>query len=144
MLAVTWRNKVDNCTVKTLYMKTEETRTSTKIPVRLCFHSFCSQWQILTYRSTGSAAYVLPRTRTRFGKCGFFYSGSAAWNTLPTMLLNLERRRRKVGVVTRRQLKRSSLWLKWGRQIFSRKNRETPSVAARRVTNPSDATGDKD
>jgi len=33
-------------------------------------------------RSTGSAAYVLPRTRTKFGERGFFYSGPAAWNTL--------------------------------------------------------------
>jgi len=37
-------------------------------------------------RSTGSAAYVLPRTRTRFGECGFFYSGPATWNTLPSDL----------------------------------------------------------
>jgi len=29
-------------------------------------------------RSTGSAFYVLPRTRTRFGERGFFYSGPAA------------------------------------------------------------------
>ena len=33
-------------------------------------------------RSTGSAAYVLPRTRTKFGERGFFYSSPAAWNTL--------------------------------------------------------------
>ena len=32
-------------------------------------------------RSTGSAAYVLPRT-TKFGERGFFYSSPAAWNTL--------------------------------------------------------------
>ena len=37
-------------------------------------------------RSTGSAFYVLPRTRTRFGERGFFYSGPAAWNTLPSDL----------------------------------------------------------
>ena len=37
-------------------------------------------------RSTGSEAYILPRTRTRFGKRGFFYSGPAAWNTLPSDL----------------------------------------------------------
>jgi len=37
-------------------------------------------------RSTGSADYVLPRTKTRFGEHGFFYSGSAAWNTLPSDL----------------------------------------------------------
>jgi len=37
-------------------------------------------------RSTGSAAYVLPRTRTKFGERGFFYSGPAAWNTLPSDL----------------------------------------------------------
>jgi len=29
-------------------------------------------------RSTGSAVYVLPRTRTRLGERGFFYSGPAA------------------------------------------------------------------
>ena len=37
-------------------------------------------------RSTGSAAYVLPRTRTKFRERGFFYSGPAAWNTLPSDL----------------------------------------------------------
>jgi len=37
-------------------------------------------------RSTGLAAYVLPRTRTRFKERGFFYSGPAAWNTLPSDL----------------------------------------------------------
>ena len=37
-------------------------------------------------RSTSSAAYVLPRTRTKFGERGFFYSGLAAWNTLPSDL----------------------------------------------------------
>jgi len=36
-------------------------------------------------RSTGSAACVLPRTRTKFGERGF-YSGPAAWNTLPSDL----------------------------------------------------------
>jgi len=37
-------------------------------------------------RSTGSADYVLPRTRTKFGERGFFYCGPAAWNTLPSDL----------------------------------------------------------
>ena len=36
-------------------------------------------------RSSGSAVYVLPRTRTRFGE-RFFYSSPAAWNTLPSNL----------------------------------------------------------
>jgi len=36
--------------------------------------------------TTGSAAYILPRTRTRFGERGFFYSGPATWNTLPSDL----------------------------------------------------------
>ena len=36
-------------------------------------------------RSTGSAAYVLPRTRTKFRERGF-YSDPAAWNTLPSDL----------------------------------------------------------
>jgi len=33
-------------------------------------------------RSTGSADYVLPRTRTRLGERGFSYCGPTAWNTL--------------------------------------------------------------
>ena len=37
-------------------------------------------------RSTGSADYVLPRTRTRFGERGFSYCGPATWNTLPSDL----------------------------------------------------------
>jgi len=37
-------------------------------------------------RSTGSEAYILSRTRTRFGERGFFYSGPAAWNTVPSDL----------------------------------------------------------
>ena len=37
-------------------------------------------------RSTGSADYVLPRTRTRFGEQCFSYCGPAAWNTLPSDL----------------------------------------------------------
>ena len=37
-------------------------------------------------RSTGSADYVLPRTRTRFGERGFSYCRPAAWNTLPSDL----------------------------------------------------------
>ena len=40
-------------------------------------------------RSTDSEAYILPRTRTRFGERGFSYSGPAApaaWNTLPSDL----------------------------------------------------------
>ena len=36
--------------------------------------------------STGSAVYVLPRTKNRFGERGFFYSGPAIWNTLPSYL----------------------------------------------------------
>ena len=37
-------------------------------------------------RFTGSAAYILPRTRTKFGERGFLYSSGAAWNTLPSDL----------------------------------------------------------
>ena len=37
-------------------------------------------------RSTGSADYILPRTRTRLGERGFSYCGPAAWNTLPSDL----------------------------------------------------------
>jgi len=35
-------------------------------------------------RSTDSADYFLPRTRTRFGERGFSYCGPAAWNTFPS------------------------------------------------------------
>jgi len=47
--------------------------------------------QFVIYRrywlmSTGSAVHALPRTRTRFGERGFFYSDPAAWNTLPSNL----------------------------------------------------------
>jgi len=51
-----------------------------------------------------------------------------------------------VGVVTRRQLKRSSLcktaMTKKGRQFFSGKIGVTPLVAAPNDTNPSDATAE--
>ena len=40
-------------------------------------------------RSTGLAVYVLPRTRTRFGEHGFFYSDAPAWNTLPSDLCQI-------------------------------------------------------
>ena len=33
---------------------------------------------------------VLPRTRTKFGERGFFYSGPAAWNTLPSDLHDID------------------------------------------------------
>ena len=41
---------------------------------------------ILLLRSSDTANYVLPRTRTRFGERGFRYSGPAAWNSLPADL----------------------------------------------------------
>ena len=41
-------------------------------------------------RSTGSETYILPRTRTRFGERGFFYSGPAAWNTLSSDLHDID------------------------------------------------------
>jgi len=37
-------------------------------------------------RSSDTADYVLPRTRTRYGDRGFQYSGPAAWNSLPADL----------------------------------------------------------
>ena len=40
-------------------------------------------------RSTGSAAYILRRTRTKFCEHGFFYSSPAAWNTLPPDLYDI-------------------------------------------------------
>jgi len=39
--------------------------------------------------STGSAVYVLPRTWTKYGERGFFYSSPAAWNTLPSDLRDI-------------------------------------------------------
>ena len=47
---------------------------------------FCNQWQISTEVHWLSGLYVLPRTRTKFGERRFFYSGPAAWNTLPSDL----------------------------------------------------------
>ena len=52
----------------------------------LGIHSFCSQSQIPAEVDWLSGLYVLPRTRTRFGERGFFYSGQAAWNILPSDL----------------------------------------------------------
>ena len=49
-----------------------------------CVSTVSAASGIYRLRSTGSAAYVLPRTRTKFGERGFFYSGPAAWNTLPS------------------------------------------------------------
>ena len=37
-------------------------------------------------RSSGSAVYTLPRTKTRFGERCFFYYSPAVWNTLPSDL----------------------------------------------------------
>ena len=48
-------------------------------------HSFCSQWQIPT-EVHWLGGYHLPRTRTKFGERGFFYSRPAALNTLPSDL----------------------------------------------------------
>jgi len=51
-----------------------------------CVSTVSAASGIYRLRSAGSAAYVLPRTRTKFGECGFFYSGPVAWNTLPSDL----------------------------------------------------------
>ena len=48
-----------------------------------CVSTVCAASGRYWLLSTGSMAYVLLRTRTRFGERGFFYSGSTAWNTLP-------------------------------------------------------------
>jgi len=40
----------------------------------------------VTDATPGTADCVLPRTRTKFGKHGFCYSGPAAWNSLPSDL----------------------------------------------------------
>jgi len=60
-------------------------RTSTKNTFQTVFPVSAARGKY-RLRSTGSAAYVLPRTRTKFGERGFFYSGPAAWNTLPSDL----------------------------------------------------------
>ena len=56
--------------------------TSTKIPFRLCFHSFCSQLQIPTNVHCQEQDLV---------NVAFFYSnsGPAAWNTLPSDLRDI-------------------------------------------------------
>ena len=51
-----------------------------------CVHTVSAASGRYRLRSTGSEAYILPRTRTRFGERGFFYYGPAAWNTLPSDL----------------------------------------------------------
>jgi len=51
-----------------------------------CVSTVSAASGIYRLRSTGSAAYVLPRTRTKFGERGFFYSGPAVWNTLSSDL----------------------------------------------------------
>jgi len=51
-----------------------------------CVSTACAASGRYRLRSTGLAAYVLPRTRTRFGERGLFYSGPAVWNTLPSDL----------------------------------------------------------
>ena len=60
--------------------------TSTTVPARLCVSAVSVLSGRYRLRSTGSADYVLPRTRTRFGERGFSYCGRAAWNTLPSDL----------------------------------------------------------
>jgi len=55
-------------------------QTSTTIPIQLCIQLASGKYQL---RSTGSAVYVLPRTRTKFGERGFLYSSPATWYTLP-------------------------------------------------------------
>jgi len=51
-----------------------------------CVYTVSAASRRYRLRSTGSEAYILPRTRTRFGELGFFYSGPAAWKTLPSDL----------------------------------------------------------
>ena len=57
-------------------------------------------------RSTGSAVYVLPRTRTRFWEHCFFYSGLATLNTLPSDLYDISDTS-----TFRRRLKECTFWL---------------------------------
>jgi len=37
-------------------------------------------------RSAVTAAYVKPRTITKFAECGFYFVGPDAWNSLPSHL----------------------------------------------------------
>jgi len=60
--------------------------TSTTVPVTDCVSAVSALSSRYRLRSTGSADYVVPRTRTRFGERGFSYCGPAAWNTLPSDL----------------------------------------------------------
>ena len=69
------------------YRSINESRTNyvfsctTSTPARLR-----NIWVTVSPRSSDTADYVLPRTRTRFGERGFQYSGLAAWNSLPADL----------------------------------------------------------
>ena len=54
-----------------------------------CVFTFSAASGRYQLRSIGSVVYVLPRTRTRFGEHGFFYSDPAAWNTLPSTFMTL-------------------------------------------------------
>jgi len=47
-----------------------------------CVSAIFSSGNRYRLRSSDTADYVLPRTRTRFGERGFQYSGPAAWNSL--------------------------------------------------------------
>ena len=60
--------------------------TSLRVPVYPSVSTVSAASHRYRLRSSGSAVYILPRTRTRFGERGFFYSGLAAWNTLPSDL----------------------------------------------------------
>jgi len=61
-------------------------RTSVTILVIDCVSTVSAASGRYRLRSTGSLVYVLPRTRTRFGECGFFYFSPAMWDTLPSDL----------------------------------------------------------
>jgi len=51
-----------------------------------CVSTISSSRNRYRLRSSDTADYILPRTRTKFGECGFHHCGPAAWNTLPSDL----------------------------------------------------------
>ena len=64
-------------------LKLHAHNTHTKLTTVSTVSALSGRYRLI---STGSADYVLPRTRTRFGQRGYSYCGPAAWNTLPSDL----------------------------------------------------------
>jgi len=54
-----------------------------------CVSTISSSGNRYRLRSCDTADYILPRTRTEFGKRSFHYCGPATWNTLPSDLRDI-------------------------------------------------------